>query len=251
MPIAIVTLATPHISRYSQYSFCNKLAYARKHDYDFFSYDFLLDPLRPPAWNKILVIEKHLADYEWIFWTDADSLIMDHSKKLESIVDQVKSRHMIMTPGPRQRYNTGQWFIRSCEWSFVLLRKIWTNVSPTDFWYRDNPWEQQAFVNLIERNPEIAEHIHCVPVRELNSRPDNAYVDVASELSGLDYADGDFIVHFYHTKDFHLRVCGMRDYYMRWSREDDDPRLLGETLDVDRFDGGYKWTRRNPTKRSQ
>lgn len=37
-----------------------------------FIYHNILDANRPAAWSKILAIQNHLKNYDWIFWSDAD-----------------------------------------------------------------------------------------------------------------------------------------------------------------------------------
>lgn len=56
----------------------DKRDYANKHGYDFYvNYD-KLDPDRKPSWYKVLMAKKHLPDYDWIFYVDADTIIMEH-----------------------------------------------------------------------------------------------------------------------------------------------------------------------------
>src|ERR1700722_7845972 len=115
--IAIISMYDDGYSHIGQYSDWNKKAYAKKHGYDLFLYHELFDHSRPAAWSKIPAIEMHLADYEWIYWSDADSLIMNNSITLESIVDN--NFDMVIT---RETYgwkvlNTGSFLIRNCQWS--------------------------------------------------------------------------------------------------------------------------------------
>jgi hypothetical protein len=243
--VVVLTLATSHIASYSGFSFQNKLTYAQRHRYDFYQYSSLLDPSRPPAWNKLLILQKHLRDYDWAFWTDADSLIMNQSVRLERIISETPSHDMVMTPGPRDRYNTGQWFVRSCDWSFTVLQKVWAEVKPTDAWYWRNPWEQRALAELVERAPDLADRICVVPIRLMNSRPESSYVDLCPELTGMDYHPGDFIVHFYHTKDPLLRLRGMKAYYDEWIKGVARLKHAEILENVDSFDGGYRWTTGN------
>lgn len=179
---AILTLATAHIASYGELSFKNKLHYAQRHGYDFYQYTAVIDASRPAAWSKILIIQRHLSAYDWIFWTDADSLIMNQSIQLEHIIFRATSHDMIVTRGPRDRYNTGQWLVRSCEWSLELLQKIWSEVDPSDACYWRNPWEQRALADLVKRSPELADRICVLPMREMNSRPKSAYVDLCPRM---------------------------------------------------------------------
>jgi hypothetical protein len=248
--IAVLTLATANIASYSRFSLVNKLCYAQLHGYDFFHYTAVLDESRPAAWSKIRIIQNHLPAYDWVFWTDADSLIMNQSISLQHILRRADSHNMILTPGPRDKFNTGQWLVRSCEWSATLLEQIWDEVTPSDSWFWRNPWEQRALAELVERDSELANYICILSMRDMNSRPERAFVDLCPELKGLDYEPGDFIVHFYHTKCPDLRLRGMRKYYLDWRRSISRLTRRGLLSNADSFNGGYKWTARKPAKSS-
>jgi len=214
MRICLVTLATPNILPYARYGLTNKRAYARMHGYCFHAYGEVADTTRAPAWSKIQLILRHLEDFDWVFWTDADSLLMNHGVRLESFLQVPSEIDMVLTTGPRDAFNTGQWFVRSSQFSRMLLAAIWENAG--GWWYEKNPWEQQALIDLVARNPAWRDRMHVVPVRSMNSRPSPQYVEVAPDLEGIEYQEGDFAVHFYHTKSFELRVRGMRSYYESW-----------------------------------
>jgi hypothetical protein len=243
MRIGILSLATSEIHAYAEYGFINKLAYAKRNCYDLHYYTEAQTSARPAAWSKILILERHLDDYDWVFWTDADSLIMNHSTRLESIISDYSPSDMMLTAGPNDRYNTGQWLIKSCDWSRNVLKDTWNNGPPSHEWFL-NPWEQAAFIDVVNRNPEHENHISCVPMRCLNSRPSAEYLNICKDMEGIEYQDGDFIVHFYHAREFDSRVSGMGDYFSRWRRSDTS---IDDKVDADRFDGGYKWTVRNGT----
>jgi hypothetical protein len=222
LKVAILTLYTKDILSYAKYGLQTKSIYAKKNGYDFIIYDEIIDQSRPPAWSKIKIIEQHLVNYDWVFWSDADSLIMNHTVKLESMIDASHDKDMIMTPGPICKYNTGQWLVRNSNWSFDVLQKTWENVRDTDFWFKENPWEQYAFVDLSNKMANFDDHISVVGVRQLNARPAAPYIDgiysedIYEQLKNIGYKDGDFIIHFYHTKNFDKRVEGMKYYYQHW-----------------------------------
>ena len=69
--------------------------------------------------------------------------------------------------------------------------------------------------------------------------------ELGGPVTGLDYEPGDFIVHFYHTKDAALRLKGMARYYEEWLCSQAEHQLA--TDEVDSFSGGYKWVARKPS----
>lgn len=53
--------------RYTKMSVANKQAYAKLHGYDvIIASSADVDHSRPAAWSKLLVLEKHLADYDYL-----------------------------------------------------------------------------------------------------------------------------------------------------------------------------------------
>jgi len=91
--------------------------YAAKHGYSLFVENELFKPeellgddqyLRKPSWLKvrdtsfeysiaertrvvpiqIKAVQRHLKDFDWVFWMDADSLILNMDVRLESFLDE-------------------------------------------------------------------------------------------------------------------------------------------------------------------
>lgn len=56
-----------------------------------------LDVSRPPAWSKIPAIRNSLRNYDWVFWLDSDTLIMNNKFKLENIIPNDVETDLIIT----------------------------------------------------------------------------------------------------------------------------------------------------------
>ena len=204
--IAIISLYNEGYRKVGQYSDWNKKAYAKKHGYDLFLYHKLLDTTRPPAWSKILAIQEHLHEYEWIFWSDADSLVMNNETRLESIIDN--NYDMIVTKeetGPGN-LNTGSFLLKNSQWSQQLLADIYKKV---DF-INASAWEQAAFMHLFATNPSYKDHIKILRQRVMNSHLFSG---------GGEYHSGDFVLHFYGSDQLLISIYGkpkaelMKQYY--------------------------------------
>src|SRR3954470_2144063 len=85
--IALLTLFTPEVADVGNISVYNKRTYCDLHGYDLIVERSSLDPSRPPNWSKLLAIKAHLPEYEWLFWSDHDSLIMSFAHRLEELRD--------------------------------------------------------------------------------------------------------------------------------------------------------------------
>jgi mannan polymerase II complex MNN10 subunit len=195
--IAIVSLFDAGYKEIGQYSDWNKKAYAKKHGYDIYLHHELLDQSRPGAWSKILALQLHLSDYEWIYWSDADSLIMNDDIKLESIIDN-NYNLIISQEATKKNLNSGSFLIKNCEWAHQLLKDIYLQ---EQFIHAYGYWEQAALKHLLRTNKALMEKTKVVHQRVMNSH--------ISEPGGT-FQQGDFVIHFYAAKN---KKTLMRDFY--------------------------------------
>ncbi len=177
----------------------NKEEYCKKHGYDFVCGTEHLDPTRSIAWSKIKLVEKCLQNksYKWVFWTDADSLIMNHGIKLEDLI--IDGRDFIlstvhMKQSKKHILNTGEFLIRNSNWSKKFLKTIYNRDSPLDHPW----WEQKAIIDEYTENKDVQKHFYVYPPRILNS----TVLNINYEKNPLNvYKEGDFIIHFYQPAD--------------------------------------------------
>lgn len=189
--IAILSLYNEEYKHIGQYSDENKEKYAKKHGYDVFIYHKLLDNTRPAPWSKIIAIQKHLADYDWIYWSDADSLIMNTDIKLENLIDE-KFDLVISKECYYGYLNTGSFLIKNSSWSHELLKRIYEQ---EQFIFQKSFWEQAALAHLLKIDESLLPHLKIVYQRVLNS---NLNFTPAYECW---YQEGDFVIHFFGDCD--------------------------------------------------
>ena len=166
----------------------NKEKYCKFHGYDFLFYSSKLSN-RPPAWNKISYIKKVFDefDYEWIFWQDADTYVINHHRKIEEFIDPDKD---LICCEDDVGINTGSFLIKRSDFSSWLLDETWNfkkygnNVTGTfsTFIPRFNKickydaWEQtnmhsviglhgEKYINNIKIYPEVGDHFNVIPER--------------------------------------------------------------------------------------
>lgn len=178
----------------------NKRLYCQKHDYDFICEEKSLDKSRPHAWSKILLILKVMENpqYKWIFWTDADSLIMNLALPLEDLIDE---NYNLIISQEKCIVNTGQFLIKNCEWSQDFLINIYSHIECINHYW----WDQGA-LNFELLNDDNLLVTKILPQRVLNSYP--------VERDGDPYTNG------YHKGDFIIHFAGIRQlndlhYYMK------------------------------------
>ena len=158
----------------------NKRRYCRHHGYEFIERTDGFDPSRPPSWSKVLFVKEQLPHFDWLFWTDADSLVMNNSMRLERFIEE--GCDMVLTHDDfgvgRYVVSMGQFLIRNCDWSMRFLDEVWEQKQ----FLRDRMWEQAAVQHLLtHRDP--SDHVCVVTQRRFNSYLHN-------------YRKGDFLLHF-------------------------------------------------------
>lgn len=194
MRICVVTLYTGEIANYGALGAANKERYAARHGYGFAGYSHSLDPSRPPYVSKLAAIRAQLPGYDWVFWTDADSLVMNPLVRLESIIRCGRDSDMILTwEAGAATINTGEWLIRNNAWSLAALDHIAAPDSPNS---RPHWFEQGAFVDWLNADPARWNRLRILHPRVMNSTPaTGAYPDLDLERSR--YRSGDFMIHFW------------------------------------------------------
>ena len=149
----------------------------------FKEFEGTLDPARPPAWSKVPFVRRLLDQYDWVFWLDADALIMNPDVALEGLLDPGYSLILVKQPGPdpfgNLHLNTGSFFIKSDRWAKAFLDDLYRQTG-----FIDHPcWEQEAFMHLYRQRPDARERIKV----EVDAR---AFNSIANS-----YVKGDFVFH--------------------------------------------------------
>jgi hypothetical protein len=161
----------------------SKEAYCKRWGYQFECFEGTLDDTRPPAWSKIRHVLNLLDRYDWVFWLDADALIMNQERPVEDLLDDGYNMILVKHPGLDRfgnlHLNTGSFFIKSDDWSRSLLKEVYAQAQFTDHPF----WEQEAFMSLYRERPDLRERIKV----EIQARKFNSIAN--------SYAKGDFVFH--------------------------------------------------------
>lgn len=188
----------------------NKRSYAEKMGYDFIDARELVDHDRPPNWSKILAVRFYLDSYHWIFWNDADTVVVNPDISLESILkaaighlDFHASQDVVVTEDING-VNSGVFFVRRSKWSKDFLDRWWNQTSFIQFGSTKSG-DNAAMKHLVDglTVEERQDHVRISPMQCLfNSYPWNptwksAYRLISSPQTiwkGT-YSKGDFMVH--------------------------------------------------------
>ncbi len=162
MKIALLTFECPPAD-YRSLSFPNKKRYCEKHGYKFLGYTKRLCD-RPPPWEKLLYLQKHIQDYDWIFWSDSDSFIINGEIKLEDYINEEKDLIIQLDQSDPALQtvtfkgvlgvNSGEMFLKNSDWSRWFLNECYYNHGKYNIPLDHKDWEQGVIKQIIGETGE-------------------------------------------------------------------------------------------------
>ena len=115
--------------------------YADRHDYELVT-GGVLDHSRPPAWSKIRLLQKALAEFELVVWIDADAVVVDPTQDIADALPPDRVLGIV-----RHRYqghvtpNSGVMVMRRDPAMLQFLDDVW---AATRFLH--HPWWENAAI---------------------------------------------------------------------------------------------------------
>lgn len=182
----------------------SKELYAKKHGYDLIMGTEKIDNCYgiqqtrdlESSWTKLAVISRILDDYDWVFWSDADSIILDFNVQLESFLnedfDMIACAQFVKLPEPqpwgKKIYkdgkviilNAGQVFYKNCDFCKEVILNAWNNHHE----YTPGKFEQRRINAYLREIPDSEEHVLAYDLKAFN-------------IHAKRYKKGDFLVHMY------------------------------------------------------
>ena len=220
--IAILTFCVgADYKRAMEPGLASKRAYAAKYGYDFHTGgEDVWDRSRPIPWSKFNFIQKYLDDYDYLFWSDADAIILNHDFRLETLIGSLPSgKDILWTFDACNHYNNGHLLIRGrSAWVRDYFRRAYAE---TDLLHHIW-WDNAAMIKLFQENPADAAKMETCKEHWLFNAyvfgPNNSADDPATRL----YRPGDFLIHFAGVYDI-WNIHRMMRYVQR---QVPDPRVL-------------------------
>jgi len=174
----------------------SKRAYAAKHGYVFHEGgEEVWDREKPIPWSKYNFIRKYLDDYDYLFWSDADTIILRQDLPLETQVLPLLpgTKDLLWSHDACGHLNNGHMLIRGkSAWARDFFTRAYVQ---TQFLYHIW-WDNAAMIHLFETQAHDAAHIETCKEHWLF----NAYVygpkDTADDVTTRLYRPGDFLIHF-------------------------------------------------------
>lgn len=163
MKIAVLSAYSSNFVKMADLSRNNKKNYCLNHGYDFIEdndYPNQGEGRKASQWYKILSILKYLDMYDYIMWSDIDTLIMNPSIKLESLIDD---RHHLFFGGYEYHKNvppsmgclvhSGNFIIKNSKEAKNILTTVFYNPEYYEYDKRPNH-EETAFTQFISQKKQ-------------------------------------------------------------------------------------------------
>lgn len=150
----------------------NKEKYCRKHNYYLFDESDSLDTTRPPSWSKIRAAQRLLREEkcDWVLWLDADTVIMNSDKRIESFLPE--KGDLVLTRQKGGSYNAGAWAIKNTPWALSFLDTWWgmtSYVQPKGLSTSGDNAALKAYLTQNMDPKEFQDHIVVPPRCQFNS----------------------------------------------------------------------------------
>lgn len=203
MKIAVVAKYSPAYEDIAQITIQNKQDYCDCHGYTFILNTGTIDYSRPLNWTKIQAIKEHLSDFDWLFWSDIDSLFVNMGIKLENVIKDnvslITSLFTIVKDPTRLWEAVDQRLLAyTLHTGNFLIKNNSIGHRVTNYLYNNKEWENhdlmdEAALTYFYRNcADIREQTLLLNIRELCTVPENNMMRWIFPV----YTPGDFIVHF-------------------------------------------------------
>ncbi|MCD4733242.1 DUF273 domain-containing protein [bacterium] len=123
MKIGMISFGDENVEEWKSVSLPLKERYCRLHGYDFLPSHQRLDD-RPVGWTKVLLMLRHLSEYDWLYWSDVDSVIMQPHRKLDEFIEHSRDLTFCVA-GIHGVLNSGEFFVKNSVWARNYLETVY------------------------------------------------------------------------------------------------------------------------------
>ena len=151
--------------------------------------------------------------YDYLFYIDMDTIIMNADIKLESFIDASERKFDVVVTEDMNGMNTGVFLMRNSAWTLWFLQTAWEQTQLVPKLTDDGKalpfrWEQRAFhyltrsaewtkadLPVYSNYTEVRKHFYMLPQCAFNSYILHPF-DLHADREASQYAPGDFLIHF-------------------------------------------------------
>ena len=120
--------------------------YANAHGYELVVLHHRLARVRPPAWDKVVLLHSLVSENDLVVWIDCDALVVDNAPDVSAALDPGRFLHLVEHRTDRGRIpNTGVLALQGGERSRQFLDHVWRQRQ----FVHDRWWENAAVNHLL------------------------------------------------------------------------------------------------------
>ena len=159
--------------------------YCELHGYNFYCKTQNFTEGRTIGWSKFEIFLENMDKYDWIFYVECDSMLMNQTIRLENLIDHHHDIIMTKTDLPNTiDLNCGPMLVRSCEWNKQFFKYLLNKKE----YYTHQLVEQAALSDEVNQNEEVRKHFKIMNIRFFNSLYHSWHMNSS-------YKHGDFMLH--------------------------------------------------------
>ena len=205
---AIVTLYTPNIKSYADYSLKNIKKYCLQHGITLYIFNKKLsNNVEHGCWNKIpaILYLMNNTKHNYIIWMDIDAVFNRFDISFDKFINNNINKDMIVCRDIRDakyKFNSGVMIIKNNKWSKKIFENTWnTDIRHGYGGHGDQVILKNTILEDGNKNNNYDgtsgnKHVALLPEREFNSYPIYKEDVNNGDLKDKKVTDDDFIIHF-------------------------------------------------------
>ena len=153
MKICVLMWYDSTISSYGDINYKINRAYCDKNNIDLIRCQERRHGCRHPAWERIPLILKHIHNYDYVMWIDADAFFYNDANNIIDIINENSNFNFIFSNDVgNKNINSGFFIVKNSQYSIEFLTK-WSNDEDL---YKCNPypqwWDQGVLIDMFNKN---------------------------------------------------------------------------------------------------
>jgi hypothetical protein len=183
MKLAVLMWYDENISSYGDNNYKINKAYCDKYNIEIIKCSEQRHSSRHTAWEKIPLILKHINNYDYVIWIDADAHFYINSQNILNLINENKNYNIMFSQDTESPINTGVYIVKNTPYSIEFLTK-WGYDNEL---YKNNKypywWDQGVLIdmykddvldiknNSIIINYGILQHFYPSEIKKFKNKP--------------------------------------------------------------------------------
>ena len=224
MRVAVVMFYDDNVKEYGDINYQINRHYCETYNLELIHSNEKVYTDRHSAWERLPFLLKHLDNYDYLIWIDADAYFYKDAGNVIDLIQKTPDTHFIFSNDfGNENVNTGFFIIKNTPYSIEFLRK-WAY---DEYFYKHNPypkwWDQGVLIDMMNQNIlDIQNNSVSYEYGQLQ----HFHQDELSQFSKKPY------VFHMAGKSYQERVHLSKEYYARLV----DPTIITAFYDIRRLE---------------